>query len=182
MLSLDLFLNSLSVEEYENIKSFLPSEVTSDLPLLSSDFHANFFTSILFNFNIQKDLSFIQGMAKNYKWKNNFKKILNENVFESIVVTDASRKIIWVNDGFSKMTGYSKNYALDKSPSFLQGRKTSEETRQKIRKKLSENKPFKEVVLNYKKDQTAYKCELQIFPLYNNNKITHFMALEKQVA
>ena len=34
---------------------------------------------------------------------------------------------------------------------------------------------------NYKKDKTAYKCEVQIIPMYSD-ETTHFIALEKQVS
>ena len=108
-------------------------------------------------------------------------KIIHKNDYEAIIATDLNRKIIWVYNGFSEMTGYSKRLALDKTPTFLQGEKTSSKTKERIRQKLKLNKPFKEVIINYKKDKTPYRCEVQIIPLYKDGT-THFMALEKQVS
>lgn len=81
------------------------------------------------------------------------------------------------------MTGYEKEFALNKTPRFLQGEKTKESTRKRIKEKLLKGKPFKDVIINYRKDKTSYKCELHIIPLHNNEttKITHFLALEKEI-
>ena len=117
-------------------------------------------------------------MSKKYNWTNDFDTIFNNNTFEALVVTDVSRKILWVNSGFTKMTGYSKTFAINKTPSFLQGRKTSDATRNRIRQKLQKNNPFKEIIVNHKKDKSTYKCEVSIFPL-KSDKTTHFLALEK---
>ena len=78
------------------------------------------------------------------------------------------------------MTGYTKKYALNKTPNFLQGQNTLPETKKRIRGKLDELKPFAEIITNYKKDKTPYKCEVKIIPLYTD-KVTHFLAIEKKV-
>ena len=106
--------------------------------------------------------------------------IFSEHDFEAIVITNRHQKIQWVNNGFTKMTGYSKKYAINKRPTFLQGKLTSDKTREVIRKHIHANKPFKEIIVNYRKDKTPYKCEISVFPLYNE-KTTHFVALEREV-
>jgi hypothetical protein len=40
--------------------------------------------------------------------------------------------------------------------------------------------PFTEVITNYRKDKTPYKCEVKIIPLYKE-KVTHFLAIERKV-
>ena len=42
------------------------------------------------------------------------------------------------------------------------------------------NKPFTDIVINYKKDKTPYRCEIKVFPLFTENT-THYIALEKAV-
>ncbi len=182
MKSLDLFINSLNVEDYKEIKGYLKTEENKPVSLLSFDFHVQNFNSILKKKTIQSDIQTLEHLAKGETWKNTIKSVLTENPFEALILTDINRSILWVNEGFSKMTGYPKNYALKKSPIFLQGSKTSEATRKRIREKLEDNKPFKEVIINHRKDNSTYKCELHIFPLKHNGKTTHFLALEKQIA
>jgi len=77
------------------------------------------------------------------------------------------------------MTGYSKKFALNKTPNFLQGEATETETKKRIRTKLEHLKPFTEIIVNYRKDKTPYKCEVKIIPLYKD-RVTHFLAIEKK--
>lgn len=150
-------------------------------PLLSWDLSGlGYFDSIE---RLQKlqDLSHLQDFAAKYKWKNDLDEIILDNSYEALVLTDLTRTILWVNDGFTEMTGYTKKKALHNTPSFLQTEETSEDSKDVIRQKLKAKKPFKAIIVNKKKDQTLYKCELHIFPLVSDNAI-HYLALEKQVA
>lgn len=179
MMCLDFFINSLASSEYHKIKDNLKTE-NSFINLLSSDIYLNNYSNLINN--TSKDLLNLEEMAENYGWKNDIKTILKDHSFEALVLTDVSKKIVWVNDGFSKMTGYSKKFAINKTPSFLHGKKTLPTSKKIIREQLNKKTSFKEVIINYKKNNTAYKCELHIFPLYKKGEITHFLALEKEVA
>ncbi len=153
----------------------------SVMPLLSWDFYMDFFHRNLRQAEKQSEIEKINGLAKKFNWKNNIDEIINEHEYEAIVITDNTQKIIWVNNGFTDMTGYSKNFAINKRPSFLQGEETSKKTKAEIREKIQSHKPFKQVIINYKKDKTPYKCEVKIIPLFGNGT-THYLALEKEVS
>ncbi|MDT7832140.1 PAS domain-containing protein [Flavobacteriaceae bacterium S356] len=150
-------------------------------PLLSWDLSGLGYFNTLKELQKKQDLSTLKSFASKYKWENEIDQILLNNTYEALVLTDLTRNILWVNDGFTEMTGYTKNNALRNTPSFLQTKETSQESKDHIRKKLRENKPFKAIIVNKKKDNTLYKCELHIFPL-TYHKTTHFLALEKQIA
>ena len=150
------------------------------MPLVSWDIFINSYYSNLRQFEKKSERETINKLAQKFNWKNNIDSIINENDYEALVITDMRQNIIWVNNGFTEMTGYTKKFALDKRPTFLQGEATSEETKAKIREHLRLDKPFKEVIINYKKDNTPYKCEVQIIPLYGD-ETTHYIALERQV-
>lgn len=183
MMCLDIFVNSLSTKDYNTIKPNLNQLNNTTINIASTDIYLPYFNSLSNTPNTFKDIDVLNKLGENFEWQNNINAILNDNIFESLVITDTTKKIVWVNDGFSKMTGYSKKYALNKKPIFLQGKNTLESSKNNIREKLNSEKPFKEIVLNYKKDKSTYKCELYIFPLYNKkNKVTHYLALEKKVA
>ena len=53
-------------------------------------------------------------------------KILIENSFDSILITDATLegKIIYANDAFTKLTGYEIDEVIGKTPRILQGKAT----------------------------------------------------------
>jgi PAS domain S-box-containing protein len=182
MRSLDIFINSLSSNSYKEIKKSLKKDEPDPVNLLSFDLHLQNLNAVLQKTALESDLLSLKSYAENKKWKHDVEPILLKHSFEALILTDINRKILWVNDGFSKMTGYSKNYAIDKSPSFLQGKNTSEKTKARIKKRLKADKPFKEIIINHRKDNTTYKCELHIFPLKEKNKTTHFLALERQIA
>lgn len=150
-------------------------------PLLSWDLSGLGYFHKIEELQKEKDLMDLKRFASKYRWKNQLDEIIRDHTYEALVLTDLTRNILWVNDGFTEMTGYTKNNAIQNTPSFLQSEETTLESKNSIREKLKGNKPFKAVIFNRKKDNTLYKCELHIFPL-KNTKTTHFLALENQVA
>lgn len=112
-----------------------------------------------------------------------FTDIQKNKDYEAIILTDVHSNIEWVNKGFTKMTGYAANYSKGKRPSFLQGDKTCKGVINKINKNLKSADCIKQTVINYKKNGDIYNCNIEIFPLKNNrNIVTHFLALEKEIA
>lgn len=97
----------------------------------------------------------------------------------AIVLTDQKKKIIWVNNGFQQMTGYSIGDIRGKTPAFLQGLRTEHSAVNRIRHCFSVNIPFAEQVTNYKKDGELYKCLLVVHPIRNEcNELTNYIAFE----
>ncbi|ADB40516.1 putative PAS/PAC sensor protein [Spirosoma linguale DSM 74] len=100
----------------------------------------------------------------------------------AIVVTDAEQIIQYVNPLFEKMTGYTNTEALGRRPNFLQGEGTSLLARQRMRKAIEKKRTVSELLLNYRKDRTAYWCNVVIRPITNHQKeIVNFIAFEKEV-
>jgi len=113
--------------------------------------------------------------------ENNIQTILKQENYDALVLTGLDQNIVWVNPGFTEMTGYNKKFALGKKPSFLQGEKTSQTTLQDIGEQLKRKKRYTGSITNYRKNGETYRCEIKILPLYNSNKeLTHFIALEKE--
>ena len=150
------------------------------MPLLSWDIYIQHYHKHLKQIEKESELEQVNELAEKFNWKNDMNTLINESEYEAIVVTDINQKIIWVNNGFTEMTGYSKKFAVNKRPSFLQGARTSEKTKNIIRENIKKDISFKEVIINYKKDKTPYVCEVQIIPLYGE-ETTHYIALEKKV-
>mgnify|MGYP000695857796 FL=1 len=149
---LDVYLSSLSEKEYNAVNENIDFSFQKNMPLMSWDifmnsFHENMIDTIK-SFDFQKVTSF----AKRFNWKNDLVQAFNENNYEALIITDAKQNIIWVNKGFSIMTGYSKKEALHKTPRFLQGKNTSEIQRKNIRASLLKNKPFSQIIENQKKE------------------------------
>lgn len=106
-----------------------------------------------------------------------------ERTTNAVVLTDEHRKIVWTNEGFTRLTGYTAEEARGKSPgSFLQYEKTERETVLKIRDSLSKNEGFCGEILNRSKNGREYWVYIDVQPLFNDQG-THigFLAIESDV-
>ncbi len=74
-------------------------------------------------------------------------------------------KIVYVNDEFTRMTGFSAEEAIGKSPRILQGEKTDRDVMRRIGKRLRRWEHVREELLNYKKDGTPFWVDLSIVPV-----------------
>lgn len=180
MRSLDIYLSGLSQEEYERIKHEIDPSKIKRGPLLSWDIFMENYQKRILEAKKNIEIQQVIFLAEKFSWKNDLNILFKENDYDAIVITDLSQRIIWLNEGFTKMTGYPKKFAINKTPEFLQGEKTSLETKRRFKEKIVQNQPFKDIIVNYKKDKTAYNCEIKIIPLFND-QTTHYIAFEKKV-
>jgi len=105
------------------------------------------------------------------------------NNYDALVLTDCNQVISWVNKGFVKMTGYTSEEAIGKRPSFLQGPKTCEKGKAKLKEGIRLGRQTKSTLINYRKTGATYECQISIVPLKNSDdKITHFLAIEKEIS
>lgn len=179
MQCLDIYLSSLSQEEYEEIEDEITVSDIKVMPLRSWDIYNEHFAEQLLNLKQGKAIKSFKKLAKKFDWKNNWKEVFQNKSFDALVLTNQEAKIQWVSEGFTDMTGYSSKFAINKTPHFLQGKETDRAVLNRIKHKLSRDEPFTEVLVNYKKDKTPYKCEISVIPLIND-RITHYLALERQ--
>ncbi|MBD8487382.1 PAS domain-containing protein [Echinicola sp. CAU 1574] len=128
----------------------------------------------------EQDFNTLTYYKNKFNWASKLD-MLSSN-YDALVLTNLNEEIIWVNHGFKKMTGYGPHFAKGKKPTFLQGDDTSKLALAGIKRKLGSKKVFTTKVLNYKKDQSHYLCEITIFPLLDHHqKVSHFLALEKEI-
>lgn len=86
------------------------------------------------------------------------------------IVTDPANdkdEIVFVNDEFTQITGYSSDEVLGKNLQFLQGEDTDMDLIREIDQKLHIADPVNVELLNYKKDGTPFWNELVIQPIVN---------------
>lgn len=100
-----------------------------------------------------------------------------------MVITNTEGYITWVNPAFEKLTEYTLNEAVGKKPSsFLQGPKTSPETKKAIATKLQTKSSFYGEIINYSKSGREYWLELYIDPYYNDKGVHQgFIAVENEI-
>ncbi|MTI87665.1 MAG: PAS domain S-box protein [Balneolaceae bacterium] len=107
--------------------------------------------------------------------------------YDSILITELDLvepgpKIVYVNDGFTKMTGYSKEEVIGKTPRILQGEKTDQEVLDRLKEKLIEGQAFFGHTINYRKDGSEFVNQWDIHPLTNDNgEITHWVSYQRDI-
>jgi methyl-accepting chemotaxis protein len=101
----------------------------------------------------------------------------------SVVITDEQGRIEYVNQGFSKLTGYSEAEAMGRKPGELvQGPHTDAATVARIRQSLDAQKPFYEEILNYTKSGQPYWISLSINPIFDaNGRLVRFISIQANV-
>jgi methyl-accepting chemotaxis protein len=101
----------------------------------------------------------------------------------SVVITDAKQRILYVNHGFERMTGYGAAEVMGRVPGhLLQGPATDKETVARIRKHIASGKAFYEEILNYRKDKTPYWISLAINPVIGaDGAIDRFISIQANV-
>jgi methyl-accepting chemotaxis protein len=101
----------------------------------------------------------------------------------AVVIADAPRRIIYVNPGFERLTGYSAAEVLGKSPgAILQGPGTDPETVARIRDKLDRKEAFYEEILNYDAKGKPYWISLAVNPVFDaQGQLANFIAIEANV-
>jgi PAS domain S-box-containing protein len=107
-----------------------------------------------------------------------------EHSFHGIMITKAEPgyPIVYVNDSFSQMTGYSSEEIIGKSPAILQGPKTDQAVLDRLSQALSEGRLFHGEAINYRKDGSEFVMEWKIVPIKNEKEITsHYLALQRDV-
>ena len=102
----------------------------------------------------------------------------------AIVITDAGGYIVWVNEGFLKVTEYSLTEVIGKKPgALLQGKDTNREHVLAIREGLKSKKPFTQEILNYSKYGKEYWLELSITPVFDEKtgEVIQFVGIETDI-
>jgi diguanylate cyclase (GGDEF)-like protein/PAS domain S-box-containing protein len=90
--------------------------------------------------------------------------------------------IIYANETFSALTGYSQEEIIGQNPRVLQGPHTDLATLARIRKGLAAWQPVREEVLNYKKNGETFWQELNIFPLPDEaGQFTHWVSIQRDI-
>lgn len=101
----------------------------------------------------------------------------------AVVLTDAVGRTIWVNDGFTRLTGYTFEEALDRKPGeILQGRDTDAATVARMGENLRQGLGFSEELVNYTKAGRRYWVSVDVQPIKDESgQVTNFMAIEKDI-
>ena len=109
-------------------------------------------------------------------------KVLSENSFDSILITDATAKgkIIYANKAFKKLTGHDSSEVVGKTPRILQGRGTDKKVINRLSIALEKGGKFEGKTINYKKDGTPFIMYWRVRPIKVGKKIEAWLAIQRE--
>jgi len=110
------------------------------------------------------------------------------NMTEAVVITEAESidepgpRILYVNEAFTRLTGYSQQEAVGQTPRFMQGPQTDRAALDTIRMALEKFEPVVVELINYHKDGSTYWVEISLVPVADETGYyTHWVAVERDV-
>ena len=110
------------------------------------------------------------------------------NASDAILITEAEPfeepgpKIVYVNEAFTRMTGYTADEVIGKSPRILQGPKSDKKELIRLGIAMRNWKPCEITTINYKKNGEEFWINFSISPVTDEKGwYTHWIAIERDV-
>jgi PAS domain S-box-containing protein len=104
-----------------------------------------------------------------------------------VLITDAAPldppgpRIVYANEAICRMSGYKRHELLGRTPRILQGAQTNLETLSEIRTALERSAPVNVELANHRRDGMPFWIELNITPVYDQGRVTHFIAIQTDI-
>lgn len=99
-----------------------------------------------------------------------------------ILVTDPQGIILWVNQAFIKLCGYSRAELLGETPRLLKSGQQSPEYYQALWSTISKGGNWSSETIERAKDGSVYTVSQTITPIFNNGKLTHFISIHEDIS
>jgi PAS domain S-box-containing protein len=105
-----------------------------------------------------------------------------EQAAETIVITDATGTIEYVNPAFERITGFSREEAIGQNPRILKSGKQDATFYRQLWATLTRGEVWSGHLINKRKDGAFYEEEATISPVRDDyGRITHFIAVKQDV-
>ncbi len=102
-----------------------------------------------------------------------------ESAANAILITDRQGRIVWVNQGFARLSGYSREELLGQSPTLLRSGKQSEAFYADLWQTILAGRPWQGELVERNKSGECYTVSQVITPLCDElGVITHFLAIQ----
>lgn len=116
---------------------------------------------------------------------NAIEQLVEHTARQRVMITDPSQPdnpIIYVNQAFEKLTGYSKDEIIGENCRVLQGPDSDADSVSNLRNAIANHKPCTEVLKNYRKDGTMFWNEVAITPIKNRvGKTISYVSVQNDV-
>lgn len=110
------------------------------------------------------------------------------NANDAVLIAEAKTddplggKIVYVNEAFTKMTGYASEDAAGRTPRILFGPQTDRDQLNHVRSALLRGESARVELINYRKDGSAYWVEVNFVPIAEEPSQTgHWVAVQREI-
>ncbi len=102
------------------------------------------------------------------EWTRLFERAL-DNASLGLWLSDADQRIIYTNDGFTRLTGYDRREAMGKRCSFLFGPASDAATINEFEKAAGDGRNFSGEIIKYRKDGTTFWSSMLTSPIHDES-------------
>jgi PAS domain S-box-containing protein len=112
-------------------------------------------------------------------------KRLAEIAFSSVMVTRATdnqggSEIVYVNEAFTELTGFTSRDVLGKTPGLLQGEKTERAVLDRLSDDVRNDRTFHGQTVNYRKDGSEFVIEWKVSRVVDLDGVTYYVAVQRE--
>lgn len=150
-------------------------------------YHIVAFPSPVFDIsgNLSGAVNVLVDITQRKKVEEEFEKLslIARKTINAVVITNPSGQIEWVNEAFTKITGYDFHEAVgNEIAALLHGEKTDPATVQLMKEKMNKQQAFEAELIKYNKSGQPFWVEMEVQPLFDGNgKLTHFFQIETEI-
>ncbi|KEA64721.1 diguanylate cyclase [Marinobacterium lacunae] len=113
----------------------------------------------------------------------NLSRRIFENTTEGIIVTDADRKIVELNDSFARIAGYQKHELVGRRPDMLKSGRQDDVFYREFWKELRGQGRWRGEVVNRRPDGTLYPARLSVSSIVDRNgRISGYFAIYQDIS
>ncbi|HPH92429.1 MAG TPA: PAS domain S-box protein [Ferruginibacter sp.] len=138
---------------------------------------------VAFNTQIKNNLSHEQMMSSMADRQLKLLGKVVAQINEAVIISDNTGCILWANEGFSKITGYSLEEVIGKKgDSFLLGPLSQRSSINNIKLNMYKGASVVEEMMHYRKDGSPYWAMVSVKPIYNeSSEIINYIAIETDI-
>jgi PAS domain S-box-containing protein len=111
------------------------------------------------------------------------------NANDAVMITEADPtslpgpRIIFVNEAFTRMTGYSAEEVLGKTPRILQGPNSDRNELKRLGEAIENRQPCEITTINYRKNGEEFWTNFSVTPVADSGgRFTHLVSIQREVS